>query len=86
MDVLGFISTILVSLIGVLGVWLTKRDVKTVRHENSRQHGEAQQERAQAHDMLLGKVNTIHEDVRTVIGHVAVVDQKLDDHLKTPHY
>lgn len=88
----GFFSTVTGGL-GLLGIWLTKREVRTVRHENTRQHRTAQEEREssvselrQAHSQILGKVDIIHEDVRTVIGHVAVVDQKLDDHLKTPHY
>jgi len=88
----GTFSTITGGL-GLLGIWLTKRDVKAVRHENTQQHQTAQEEREsaveglrRAHSKILGKVDVIHEDVRTVIGHVAVVDQKLDDHLKTPHH
>jgi len=88
----GIFSTVTGGL-GLLGIWLTKREVKTVRHENTRQHRSAQEGRESslaalqtAHEKILGRVELVHEDVRTVGDRVAIVGQKLDDHLKTPHY
>ncbi len=78
--------------IGLIGIWLTKREVKTVRVENSQQHGAAQKDREEsfeilreAHNKILGKVELVHEDVQTVVGTVAVIGEKLEDHLKSPH-
>ncbi len=78
--------------LGLLGIWLTKKDVKTVREENSQQHGNAQKEREesfeilrQGYDKILGKVELVHTDVQTVVGTVAVIGDKLADHLKSPH-
>lgn len=80
----GTFST-LTGVVSLVGVWLTKRDVKTVRAENSDQHRTAQEERAGAIDQLMGKVDMVHKDVKSVGDTVAVVAWKLEDHIKSPH-
>ena len=83
----GSFSTV-TGAIGLAGIWLTKRDVKVVRHENTRQHRTAQEEREDstkalqaAHEKILSKVDTVHEDVRSVVGSVAVIHHKLTEHV-----
>lgn len=83
----GAFSTV-TGAIGLAGIWLTKRDVKVVRTENTRQHRTAQEEREsslaelqRAHEKILGKVEIVHEDVRTVVGSVAVIHDQLVTHV-----
>lgn len=74
---------------------MTKRDVKTVRVENTDQHRVAQAGRADAHDELLvhiqtvaaahgeliGHVTAIHADVRETSHKVGGLDAKLEAHI-----
>ena len=78
--------------IGLFGIWLTRRDVHTVRRENAQQHASAQEEREESftqlqesHAKLLDKVDLVHKDVQTVGDTVAVIGWKLEDHIKSPH-
>lgn len=96
MDLLTFISSIIVGLFSVLGIWLTKRDVKTVRSENTSQHQVAQAGRLSAHEELvshvsnvvvshqelLGTVKSVHEDVREVAYRVGGLDHKISAHIE----
>lgn len=81
MNTLAFLSSVIVGALGLVGIWLTKRDVKTVRVENTDQHRVAQQGREDEQGELLGHLQAVHSDVRETAHKVGRLDAKLDLHI-----
>lgn len=81
MDILSFLSSIILGLLTLAGLFVTTRRVDRVRTENDEQHGRAQEERAIAHGVLVGKIEHVNDNVQTVVTQVGALDEKLDSHI-----
>ena len=85
MNLLAFLSSIIVGAFTLTGILLTKRDVKTVRAENTHQHGEAGRQREQSLATVLDRVEVVRTDVKDIADTVSIIGFKLEDHIKSPH-
>jgi len=85
MNLLAFLSSIIVGAFTLAGVWFTKRDVKTVRAENTYQHAAAGKQRDASLSIVLDRVEVVRTDVRDIADTVSVLGFKLEDHITSPH-
>jgi len=85
MNLLAFLSSIIVGAFTLVGVWFTKRDVRTVRAENTYQHAEAGKQREASLSTVLDRVEVVRTDVKDIADTVSIIGFKLEDHIKSPH-